>query len=265
MTERSPVTIHTLAEMKSRGERGSCIALYDASLARIASAAGTDVLLVGDSLGMTVQGHTSTLPVTIDHMVYHTEAVARGNVSSLVLADMPFMASYTPSIACENAAKLMRAGAHMVKIEGERWMAPLIEQLGQGGIPVCAHLGLTPQAVHRFGGYRIQGRGASGEQLLRDGIELVAAGAHLLLLECVPEPLAARVAAEVAVPVIGIGAGAQVDLQVLVANDMLGITPRPPRFSHNFLADHGSVEAAFSAYISSIKAGDFPKPEHWFA
>lgn len=262
------ITLRTLRDMKSRGEAFSCLTCYDATFAGAMARAGVEVILIGDSLGMVLQGHDSTLPVTTDDMAYHTAAVARGNRQSLIMADMPFMSYATVAETLTNAATLMRAGAHLVKLEGGAWLCERVTQLAQGGIPSCVHLGLTPQSVNVLGGYRVQGRGeASSSQLIEDACAVVAAGAALILLECVPTDVAKRVQAAVDVPVIGIGAGPHCDGQVLVLHDMLGIHhAKPARFVKDFLqAGDGSIEGAFRCYIEQVKSGAYPAPEHAFA
>ncbi len=260
------VTINTLREYKQKGEAFAALTSYDATFAQVVSEAGVDVILIGDSLGMVLQGHDSTLPVTLDQIVYHTECVARGNRGSLVMADMPFMTYGTVETALENAAELMRAGAHMVKLEGTDWMIDTIRALSERGIPVCAHLGLTPQFVNKFGGYKVQGRDEkSAELMIEHACELEAAGADVILLECVPAPLAARITQAVRAPVIGIGAGADTDGQVLVLHDMLGVSSgRKPRFVKNFLAGADSVQEAVSAYVTAVRDRTFPAEEHTF-
>lgn len=260
------VTINTLREYKQKGEAFSVLTSYDATFAQVVSEAGVDVILIGDSLGMVLQGNDSTLPVTMEHMVYHVSAVAKGNRGSLIMADMPFMSYGTVEAAMENAAKLMRAGAHMVKLEGTDWMADTITALSERGVPVCAHLGLTPQFVNKFGGYRVQGRDQKhAELMIEHACQLEAAGADTLLLECVPAPLAARITQAVNIPVIGIGAGADTDGQVLVLHDMLGVTPgRRPRFVKNFLAEADSIQGAIEAYIKAVRDRTFPAEEHTF-
>ncbi|MBQ0762558.1 3-methyl-2-oxobutanoate hydroxymethyltransferase [Marinobacter psychrophilus] len=260
------VTINTLREYKQRGEAFSALTSYDATFAQLVSEAGVDVILIGDSLGMVLQGNDSTLPVTMDQMVYHVSCVAKGNRGSLVMADMPFMSYGTTEAALENAAKLMRAGAHMVKLEGTGWMRDTIQALSERGVPVCAHLGLTPQFVNKFGGYKVQGRDEKAADLMVEhACELEAAGADIILLECVPAALAARIAKAVKAPVIGIGAGADTDGQVLVVHDMLGMTPgRKPRFVKNFLAENGSVTNALAAYAKAVSERTFPAEEHTF-
>ncbi|PFG10007.1 MULTISPECIES: 3-methyl-2-oxobutanoate hydroxymethyltransferase [unclassified Marinobacter] len=260
------VTINTLREYKQRGEAFSALTSYDATFAQLVSEAGVDVILIGDSLGMVLQGNDSTLPVTMDQMVYHVSCVAKGNRGSLVMADMPFMSYGTTEAALENAAELMRAGAHMVKLEGTDWMRDTIQALSERGVPVCAHLGLTPQFVNKFGGYKVQGRDEKAADLMvENACELEAAGADVILLECVPAALAARIAKAVKAPVIGIGAGADTDGQVLVVHDMLGMTPgRKPRFVKDFLAESGSVANALAAYAKAVSERTFPAEEHTF-
>jgi 3-methyl-2-oxobutanoate hydroxymethyltransferase len=266
--ERKPITVPGLHAMKAQGRRIVMLTAYDASFAWQLENAGIDVALVGDSLGMVVQGHRSTLPVTLDHMVYHTAAVARGLSATLLIADMPFMADRdTPHLLQAGARLIGEAGAAMVKIEGA---APHILEgiaaLTARAIPVCAHLGLTPQSVHKFGGFRIQGREeAAAEHILAQAPAVQSAGAALLVLEGVPTALGERVTAAVNIPVIGIGAGPHCDGQVLVIHDMLGITPgKRPKFSKDFLAGRDSVAAAIAAYADDVRSGAFPAPEHCF-
>jgi 3-methyl-2-oxobutanoate hydroxymethyltransferase len=266
--ERKPITVPGLHAMKAQGRRIVMLTAYDASFAWQLENAGIDVALVGDSLGMVVQGHRSTLPVTLDHMVYHTAAVARGVSATLLIADMPFMADRdTPHLLQAGARLIGEAGAAMVKIEGA---APHILEgiaaLTARAIPVCAHLGLTPQSVHKFGGFRIQGREeAAAEHILAQALAVQSAGAALLVLEGVPTALGERVTAAVNIPVIGIGAGPHCDGQVLVIHDMLGITPgKRPKFSKDFLAGRDSVAAAIAAYADDVRSGAFPAPEHCF-
>jgi 3-methyl-2-oxobutanoate hydroxymethyltransferase len=266
--DRKPVTVPGLRAMKTQGQRIVMLTAYDASFAWQLEAAGIDVALVGDSLGMVVQGHASTLPVTLDQMVYHTSAVARGLSATLLVADVPFMADRDVSHVLEAGARLVgEAGAAMVKIEGAA--AHVLEgmaALTARAIPVCAHLGLTPQSVHRFGGFRIQGREQSAaDRLLADALAVQAAGAALLVMEGVPVELGRRVTEALAIPVIGIGAGPHCDGQVLVIHDLLGITPgKRPKFSKDFLAGRDSVAAAIGAYAEEVRSGAFPAPEHCF-
>lgn len=260
------VTIRTLHEMKRTAQRFVCITAYDASFARIAERAGIETILVGDSVGMVVQGHANTVPVTMGEMVYHTRCVSRGSGSSLVIADMPFMSYAQPGEALENAAALMQAGAHVIKLEGGgEWIARSIAQLGERGIPVCAHLGLTPQSVNSFGGYIVQGRDPAAAQRLVDEADRVQeAGAAMLVLECIPRELATTITTRLRIPVIGIGAGNGTDAQVLVLYDMLGLNPRPPRFVRNFLDDGRDIAGAIAAYAAAVRDGSFPQHAHGF-
>jgi 3-methyl-2-oxobutanoate hydroxymethyltransferase len=260
------VTLRTLQQYRQDGKKFSVLTAYDATFAHRISSAGIDVILVGDSLGMVLQGHDSTLPVTTADIAYHTACVARGNQGALIMADMPFMSAATLERTLDAAHTLMAAGAHLVKLEGAGWLADTITVLKRNGVPVCAHLGLTPQSVNAFGGYRVQGReAAAAEQLIRDAQALEAAGADLLLLECVPRAVTAKLVAAVGIPVIGIGAGPECDGQVLVMHDLLGITPgKTARFVKNFLAGQASIDDAFRAYDAAVKDGSFPAEEHCF-
>ncbi|MDN5864218.1 MAG: 3-methyl-2-oxobutanoate hydroxymethyltransferase [Gammaproteobacteria bacterium] len=261
------VSVVTLRKMRGEGEPIACLTAYDASFARLVDAAGTDLVLVGDTLGMVVQGHASTVPVTMDDMVYHTRLVARGIERALLVADMPFLSYTTPEVALRNAGRLMQeAGARMVKLEGTGDQAAIVAALSGNGIPVCAHLGLRPQAVEKIGGFRLQGRKPDeAKQILADARELERAGADIILLECVPRELAAQIHEAVAVPVIGIGAGAEVDGQILVLYDILGITTgRKPRFAKNYMDAAGSVQAAIEAYVREVKNRAYPQAEHGF-
>lgn len=260
------VTLAALRAMKERGEKIACLTAYDASFARALEEAGVEVLLVGDSLGMVLQGHATTLPVTLDDMVYHTACVARVRRRALVMSDLPFMSDASPARALDSAAALMRAGAHVVKIEGGRVMAETVRALAGRGLPVCAHLGLLPQSVNKTG-YRVQGRDpAAAATMIEDARLLEEAGADLLLLESVPVALAQRITAAAGVPVIGIGAGASCDGQVLVLHDVLGITPgKRPRFAADFLTGNdGGVAGAVASYVRAVKDGAFPAAEHCF-
>ena len=260
-----PVTVTTLRELKQAGQKITCLTAYDYSFAHLLDRAGLDAIMVGDSLGMTMQGHASTLPVTIDDMAYHCACVARGVTRALIIGDMPF-GSYqvSPEQAFEHAAILMQSGAQVVKLEGGSPMVETVRFLVERGIPVCAHLGLTPQSVHQLGGYRVQGREAEAAQRLRDDAnQLQAAGASLLVLEAVPAALAKAISAELAIPTIGIGAGVDADGQVLVLQDMLGLYPRPsPKFSRNFMQGAESIEAAVKTYVEAVRNKTFPGPEH---
>lgn len=264
---RKPVSLPRLREMRTAGEPIAMLTCYDASFARLLDAAGVDCVLVGDSLGMVVQGLDSTLAVTVADMAYHTRCVARGLSTAWLIADMPF-GSYQagPEQALASAVELMQAGAKMVKLEGGAWLAPTIAFLVERGIPVCAHLGLTPQSVHALGGYRIQGRTESeAERLLADARALDGAGAAMLVLELIPSALASRVTQAVSMPTIGIGAGAGVSGQVLVLHDMLDVYPgRKPRFVRNFMRGQPAISAAVAAYVTAVKDRSFPAPEHGY-
>ena len=260
-----PVTINTLRKLKADNKKSVCIALYDASMAAIASEAEIEMVLVGDSLGMTLLGYESTIPVTMAQMLHHVEAVKRGGGLSLIIADLPFMAYATPEQAIINAASIMQAGAQVVKIEGGAWLAETIAMLSDRGIPVCAHLGLTPQSVHKLGGFRVQGRTEKQfDTILNDARLLAQAGAELLVLECVPPSLAKAVTESIDIPTIGIGAGRDTDAQVLVINDILGITQKLPKFAKNFLQEKGSILGALQKYSGDVRTGAFPGEEHMF-
>lgn len=264
---RRAVTLSTLRGLRERGEPIACLTAYDASFARRVDAAGVDLVLVGDSLGMVIQGHASTVPVSMDDMVYHTRLVARGLERAFLVADLPFLSYTDPATALASSGRLMqRGGARMVKLEGTGAQAEIVAVLAMNGIPVCAHLGLRPQAVEKMGGFRIQGRGEeAGERMLADARALEQAGADLLLLECIPRRLAARIHAAVSVPVIGIGAGADVDGQILVLYDILDITSgHKPRFAKNFMAAAPGIDAALRAYVQAVKTGEYPAAEHVF-
>jgi 3-methyl-2-oxobutanoate hydroxymethyltransferase len=259
------ITINTLRKLKGTGEKFVAIALYDAHMAAMAQRCGVEVVLVGDSLGMTVLGYDSTIPVTMEHMIYHVEAVARGNKKSLIIGDLPFMTYATPEDAMHNAMRIMQAGAQMVKLEGGEWLAETVRMLSERGIPVCAHLGLTPQSVNKFGGFRVQGREqAQADKILADAKLLADAGADLLVLECVPTALATKITMALHIPTIGIGAGKDTDAQVLVINDILGLTEQPPKFSKNFLLEANDIPGAMRKYVADVKAGVFPAEEHIF-
>ena len=263
----SAITVSTLQQMKPRGEKFAVLTAYDATFAQLIDEAGVEVILVGDSLGMVVQGKQSTIPVTMDEMVYHSSLVAAATKRALVMTDMPFMSYSSTQEALHNAARLMKeGGAQMVKLEGGASRLEVVQALAENGIPVCAHLGLLPQSVHKLGGYKVQGREESAaEQMVSDALALQLAGADIMLLECVPRALARRITEALAIPVIGIGAGVDTDAQVLVLYDMLGITPgKRPSFSHDFLAEAGSVSGAIAAYAEQVKSGQFPTSHHGF-
>ncbi len=264
---RKPVTLHTLARMRAEGQPIAVLTCYDASFASLLDAAGVHGLLVGDSLGMVVQGHGSTLPVTLEQMAYHTAAVARGNRSAWVIADLPFGTFQSDARAAyDNAARLMQAGAQMVKVEGGDWLVPAVEMMASRGIPVCAHLGLTPQSVHALGGYRVQGKTeAAAERLKADALALQAAGASMLVLEMVPAALAAELTEMLTMPTIGIGAGKDCAGQVLVLHDLLGVYPgRVPKFAKNFMDGAPGIRAAIEAYVAAVQSRAFPALEHSF-
>lgn len=261
-----PTTLSHLRQLKTSGRKFATLTAYDFSFARLFADEGIHVMLIGDSLGMTVQGHESTLPVTVDDIAYHTAAVRRGAPLALLMADLPFMSYATPEQTFTNAAQLMRAGANMVKLEGGEWLAETVRMLTERAVPVCGHLGLTPQSVNIFGGYKVQGRDeAAAERLLADALALEAAGMQLLVLECVPVALAERVTKALSVPVIGIGAGNVTDGQILVMHDAFGITGgHIPKFAKNFLAETGDIRAAIRQYIADVEAGLYPAAEHSF-
>lgn len=265
--ERPPVTLSTLREFKRKGEKFTSLTAYDASFAARVDGAGVDVVLVGDSLGMVVQGHDSTVPVTVDDIIYHSRAVARGLHRAFLMADMPFMSYTSPDVALENAIRLMQlGGAQMVKLEGNARQLEVVEHLASRDIPVCAHLGLRPQSVHKIGGFRVQGREHdAGQAMVDDALALQNAGADIVLLECVPSPLGARITQALEVPVIGIGAGPDVDGQILVLYDILDITPgRKPRFTQNFMAGAPSIPHALAAFVEAVRSGRYPAKEHCF-
>lgn len=270
LSHMPPMTLSTLTKYKQQGEKFSCLTCYDASFASLMQLAGIEVILVGDSLGMVVQGHSSTLPVSVIDMAYHTANVARGNTHALIMTDLPFMSYATINDAIKSSCAAMQAGANMVKVEGGRELVPIVELLTKKGVPVCVHLGLTPQSVNVFGGYKVQGKtNTQAEKLLTDCDILVKAGASMVLLECVPSALAAKVTKSTPVPVIGIGAGVDTDGQVLVMHDMLGVHTRPPaRFVKDFLKDVGNqtgdIVGAFANFHRSVKDKTFPSSEHTF-
>lgn len=254
-----------LLALKHNGEKIVCLTAYDASFSALIDAAGVEAILVGDSLGMVIQGHSSTLPVKLDDMIYHTRCVTKTCKRALVIADLPFMTAATPEMAAKNAAALIQdGGAQMVKLEGAK--IEVLEFLVSQGISVCGHLGLLPQFIHQLGGYKVQGKEVdAGKQLLADALEIQNAGAALLILECVPATLAREITMQLKIPVIGIGAGNACDGQVLVIYDMLGIsTGKRPRFTKDFLQDSQSIAAALKNYVHEVKQGTFPSPEHCF-
>lgn len=256
-----PITIKQLKEKKRNGEKFSMLTAYDATQAQLCEKAGVDTILVGDSLGMVVQGHDTTVPVTVNDMVYHAKAVARGAPNTVKMVDMPFMSFAYPAQAIDNAARLMQEGhAEIIKIESTIHQAELITELSRNGVPVCAHLGLTPQTIHKLGSYGKRGKNDDeAAQILNDAKELEQAGADMILLECVPADLAKKVTEAVAVPVIGIGAGKDVDAQVLVFYDVLGMSGYIPSFAKNFLAENQSIDAALKQFADDVRAGVFPE------
>lgn len=261
-----PVTTHTLQAMRAKGDKISMLTCYDASFATLMERAGLETVLIGDSLGMVCQGHDSTLPVTIQDVAYHTAAVARGTGTMLIIADLPFGTYPTREEAFRNAALLMQAGAQMVKLEGGVWLADTIKFLTERGIPVCAHIGLTPQSVHQLGGFKVQGKTSDGAtQLHADALAVQQAGASLVVIEAVPATLGKEVTDRLAIPTIGIGAGPDCSGQVLVMHDMLGVFPgHKSRFVRNFMDGASGIEEAVRHYVAAVKDGSFPAQEHCF-
>ena len=266
-SDKNLVTIATLKALKEKGDKFSCLTAYEATLAEKISKSGVEVILVGDSLGMVIQGNDSTLPVTMDHLVYHLQCVVKGNVNSHIMADMPFMSYSTDHLALENATKLMQNGAHSVKIEGGTWICKLTSILAERGIPVCAHMGLTPQSINRIGGYFVQGRDVNKKKnMIQEAKALEDAGAAMLLLECVPDNLTSDIMKSINIPVIGIGAGQKTDGQIMVIHDLLGVSclDKTPKFVKDFLKESNSIEEAISNYVKSVKNKSFPSDEHTF-
>jgi len=260
------VTVTSLRKMKQSGEKIASLTSYDSSFTQVMNDEGVDVILVGDSLGMVVQGRQTTVPVTVDDIVYHSKAVASTCKRPLLMVDMPFMSYYSTDKALQTAAQLMQEGqGQMVKLEGGQSEEKIVRKLSREGVPVCAHIGLQPQLIHKLGGYRVQGRDDQQAKLmLEDALKLQEAGADALLLECVPSPLASKITDSVEIPVIGIGAGAGCDGQILVLHDILGLTPKAPKFSKDFLADTGTIQGAVRAYVEQVKDSSFPSPEYSF-
>jgi len=253
--------------MKSEGKKFACLTAYDASFAKLFDQQGIDVLLIGDSLGMVLKGQKDTLAVTTDEIAYHVASVAAGTENAFIMADMPFMSYATIEDAFVNAKKLMAAGASMVKLEGGEWLSETINELLQRGIPVCAHVGLTPQMVHVFGGFKVQGRQQSqADKIVKSALSLEAAGAQILLMECVPESLAQKVTESLEIPTIGIGAGKHTDGQILVMHDLMGVSANyMPKFTKNFLAETNSIAEAVQKYKDDVASGTFPDKEHSFS
>ena len=260
------VTIHTLATLRAAREKITMLTCYDASFASLMDRCGVEILLIGDSLGMVCNGHNSTLPVTVAELAYHTAAVARGAKSAMIMSDLPFGAYGTPETAYANAVILMQAGAHMIKIEGGAWLAETVRFLTQRGIPICAHIGLTPQSVHQLGGYKVQGKSTeSATELKNDALALQNAGAAIVLMEAMPSQLGKEVTDMLTIPTIGIGAGPDCSGQVLVMHDMLGVFPgRKARFVRNFMEGAASIDEAVTGYVKAVKDGSFPALEHCF-
>lgn len=263
---RKQITIPGLAALRAKGEKITMLTCYDASFAALMDRCGIEILLVGDSLGTVCQGHGSTLPVSLNDIAYHTTSVARGNQTALLIADMPFGTYATPESAFKHAVKLMQAGAQAVKLEGGIWLADTVRFLTERAVPVCAHVGLTPQSVHKFGGNKVQGKTAEGaEQLKIDALALQSAGASLTVLEAIPSTLGKEVTELLEIPTIGIGAGLDCSGQVLVMHDMLGVFPgHRPRFVRNFMEGQSSIEAAVTSYITAVKEKTFPSAEHCY-
>lgn len=263
---RKVITTASLETLRAAGEKIVMLTCYDASFATLMNHCGVEILLVGDSLGMVCQGHSSTLPVSVPDIAYHTTCVARGNHAALMIADMPFGSYATPEQAFKNAAQLMQAGAHMVKLEGGTWLLDTVRFLTERAIPVCAHLGLTPQSVHQLGGYKVQAKTIESANVLKaDALALQAAGAALLVLEAIPATLGTEVTDLLTIPTIGIGAGPGCSGQVLVMHDLLGVFPgRKARFVKNFMEGQSSIEGAIMAYVAAVKNGNFPAAEHCF-
>ena len=262
-----PITITKLLSMHTEGEKIAMLTAYDSTMSALLNRCGVETILIGDSLGNVVQGHSSTTPVTVEQVAYHTECVARANSHAFIIADLPFASYGEPVQALDSAAQLMRAGADMVKLEGGDWQIEIIQYLVERSVPVCAHLGLLPQSVHVLGGYKVQGKSKDAATLMREqALACQEAGAQMLVLEAIPSSLGKQITESLAIPTIGIGAGPDCSGQVLVLQDMLGISPgKPPKFVKNFVDGHASIEAAIKAYVREVKTGKFPGPEHGFA
>jgi len=261
------MTISKLLAMRAEGEKITMLTAYDSTMSALLNRSGVDTILIGDSLGNVIQGHSSTTPVTVEQVAYHTECVARANSHAFIIADLPFASYGDPVQALDSAAELMRAGADMVKLEGGDWQVGIIQYLVERSVPVCAHLGLLPQSVHILGGYKVQGKSKDAASLmLEQAIACEQAGAQMIVLEAIPSSLGKLITESLSIPTIGIGAGANCSGQVLVLQDMLGISPgKPPKFVKNFMDGHASIEAAVKAYVREVKSGKFPGPEHGFA
>jgi len=262
-----PITISKLLSMHAEGEKITMLTAYDSTMSALLNRCGVETILIGDSLGNVIQGHSSTTPVTVEQVAYHTECVARANSHAFVIADLPFASYGDPAQALDSAAELMRAGADMVKLEGGDWQIDIIQYLVERSVPVCAHLGLLPQSVHILGGYKVQGKSKDAASLMvEQALACEQAGAQMIVLEAIPSSLGRLITESLSIPTIGIGAGADCSGQVLVLQDMLGISPgKPPKFVKNFLDGQTSIEAAVKAYVREVKSGKFPGPEHGFA
>jgi 3-methyl-2-oxobutanoate hydroxymethyltransferase len=262
-----PITITKLLSMYAEREKITMLTAYDSTMSALLNRCGIEAILIGDSLGNVIQGHSSTTPVTVEQMVYHTQCVARANTNAFLISDLPFASYGDPVQALDSAAELMRAGADMVKLEGGDWQADIIQYLVERSVPVCAHLGLLPQSVHLLGGYKVQGKSKdAASHMLEQALACQAAGAQMVVLEAIPSSLGEKITAELHIPTIGIGAGPDCSGQVLVLQDMLGISPgKPPKFVKDFMDGHQSIEAAIKAYVREVKSGKFPGLEHGFA
>ncbi|QWE16383.1 3-methyl-2-oxobutanoate hydroxymethyltransferase [Polynucleobacter sp. AP-Nino-20-G2] len=262
-----PITISKLLSMRAEGEKITMLTAYDSTMSALLNRCGVETILIGDSLGNVIQGHSSTTPVTVEQVAYHTECVSRANTQAFVIADLPFASYGDPVQALDSAAELMRAGADMVKLEGGDWQIGIIQYLVERSVPVCAHLGLLPQSVHILGGYKVQGKSKDAASLmLEQAIACEQAGAQMIVLEAIPSSLGKHITENLSIPTIGIGAGPDCSGQVLVLQDMLGISPgKPPKFVKNFMDGHASIEAAVKAYVREVKSGKFPGSEHGFA
>jgi 3-methyl-2-oxobutanoate hydroxymethyltransferase len=262
-----PITISKLLAMRAEGEKITMLTAYDSTMSALLNRSGVETILIGDSLGNVIQGHSSTTPVTVEQVAYHTTCVARANTHAFIIADLPFASYGDPVQALDSAAELMRAGADMVKLEGGDWQTDIIQYLVERSVPVCAHLGLLPQSVHILGGYKVQGKSKDAASLmLEQAIACEQAGAQMIVLEAIPSSLGKLITESLSIPTIGIGAGANCSGQVLVLQDMLGISPgKPPKFVKDFMDGHASIEAAIKAYVREVKSGKFPGPEHGFA
>ena len=262
-----PITISKLLSMRAEGEKITMLTAYDSTMSALLNRCGIEAILIGDSLGNVIQGHSSTTPVTVEQVAYHTECVVRVNSHAFVIADLPFASYGDPVQALDSAAELMRAGADMVKLEGGDWQIGIIRYLVERSVPVCAHLGLLPQSVHVLGGYKVQGKSKDAASLmLEQAIACEQAGAQMIVLEAIPSSLGKRITESLSIPTIGIGAGTDCSGQVLVLQDMLGISPgKSSKFVKNFMDGHTSIEAAVKAYVREVKSKKFPGPEHGFA